>query len=53
MLRIAWPSSGATESTTILLESAWSSLTGIVFVTISRSSGDSAIRCRAGPERTA
>ena len=41
MLLIAWPSSRATESTTILLHEAPAADNGIVLVTISLSIGDS------------
>ena len=52
MLRIAWLSSLATESDTILPFLARSPLSGIVLVTISFSIGALSIRSNAGPDST-
>ena len=52
MLLMAWPSSRATESTTILLHPAAAADCGIVLVTIILSMGDFSIRSMAGPEST-
>ena len=49
---MAWPSSRATESSTILSHLARFSSSGIVLVTMSLSSGDFSMRSIAGPDST-
>ena len=52
MLLIAWPSSLATESTTIFPHACPAGDSGIVFVTIILSIGDFSMRSMAAPEST-
>ena len=52
MLRIAWPSSRATDNTTIFWHFARSAVSGIVLVMINLSIGAFSMRSIAGPDST-